>query len=337
MDTIYTRYFVQWLAEFDCSLVISSYKSNKVFTLSSYENKLCIYFTNAPRAMGLSYTNDKLVVSSLGNLTTYVNQKKIMDTKYGMFDTNFIPEITIHKGDVDIHDIHVNKSGKIFYISSLFSCVCTPNEKGKTFNVFWKPPWISKISSEDRCHLNGLCFIDDKLRFVTSVCKSDIAMGWLEKSNVNKGVVYDVEKDEVYCEGLSQPHSPRWHDNKLWLLDAGRGYFGCVEDNKFKRKVFIPGFLRGLTFHNGFAIVTSSFDRHDNNFKDIELGKILEEKKAAVKCGVWIINMERFDIVHNLQFKGEVKELYDVVVVPNSGRGRVFDLADTRLLNNFNL
>ena len=36
----------------------------------------------------------------------------------------------------------------------------------------------------------------------------------------------DVQTDEVVCEGLSMPHSPRWHNGKLWLLNAGTGYLG---------------------------------------------------------------------------------------------------------------
>ena len=31
------------------------------------------------------------------------------------------------------------------------------------------------------------------------------------------------------CRGLSMPHSPRWHDGRLWLLEVGHGRLGYVD------------------------------------------------------------------------------------------------------------
>ena len=40
------------------------------------------------------------------------------------------------------------------------------------------------------------------------------------------------------------PHSPRWHQGKLWVLNSGTGYLGTVdiETGKFDPLVFCPGF-----------------------------------------------------------------------------------------------
>ena len=108
-----------------------------------------------------------------------------------------------------------------------------------------------------------------------------------------------------------------------------------LTDNKFERKVFISGFLRGLRFINNYAIVNTSLDRHDKDFKEYELGKTLEEKNTKGKCGVWIIDMDTFDIIHTLFFTGDIKELYDVEVIPNSDRGRVIDFNDRKTINKF--
>ncbi len=65
------------------------------------------------------------------------------------------------------------------------------------------------------------------------------------------GVIIDVETDEIVCDGLSMPHSPRWHNGKLWVLNAGTGYLGWVdfETKKFVPFTFCPGFLRGLAIN----------------------------------------------------------------------------------------
>jgi len=108
---------------------------------------------------------------------------------------------------------------------------------------------------------------DSKPAFVTAVSKSDTIDGWRDR-RADGGVVIDVENNRVICEGLSMPHSPRWHDGKLWVLNAGTGELGYVEMpkgkakmGKFKPIAFCPGFLRGLSFHDGFAFVGLSRPR----------------------------------------------------------------------------
>lgn len=332
----YSRYLPNWLNENKCNIAISSYNSHFIFTIGlDDKDQPFLYCKSAPRAMGICYKNNELIASSLGNITTYTNRGELKDNVYGIFDKNFVPNTTIHRQDVDIHDICKTDDGEIYYISAMFSCICKPSKDNKTFEVYWKPPWISKLAAEDRCHLNGLCCIDGKPRFVSSICQGDIVKTWQEKSRVKQGIIYDLENEEIYCEGLSHPHSPRWYNNKLWLLNSGTGYFGHVEDKKFVEKVFIPGFIRGLAFHNNFAVVTTSLDRHNKDFEEYELGDNLEKKGTKGKCGIWIINMESFDIIHNFEFKGDVRELYDTVIIPECRRVRVMDVNDPKLVDNF--
>ncbi len=67
------------------------------------------------------------------------------------------------------------------------------------------------------------------------------------------------------------PHSPRWYRNRLWLLDAGTGYFGHLDmaTGKFERVTFCPGFARGLAFAGNYAVVGISLPRHDPTFQDL--------------------------------------------------------------------
>ena len=127
----------------------------------------------------------------------------------------------------------------------------------------WQPPWISKLAPEDRCHLNGIALRDGALRYVTAVSRSDVTDGWRDKRRAG-GVVVDVATNEVVCEGLSMPHSPRWHLDNLWLIDSGSGFFGRVdlEKRSFERLV-CPGFARGLAFSGDFALIGLS-DRREN-------------------------------------------------------------------------
>jgi len=139
--------------------------------------------------------------------------------------------------------------------------------------------------------------------------------GWRDRRR-DGGIIIDIETDEIIAVGLSMPHSPRWHDGKLWVLNSGSGELGWIkpEDKSFNPLAFFPGFLRGLTFHNGHAIVTLSKPRH-KRFEGLSLDDTLTEKDAEPWCGVQIINLSTSNIVQWIRLDGEITELFDVCVL----------------------
>jgi uncharacterized protein (TIGR03032 family) len=180
----------------------------------------------------------------------------------------------------------------------------------------WKPPWISKLVPEDRCHLNGVAIRDGRPRYVTAVSRSDVTDGWRDKRR-SGGVVVDVATNEVVCEGLSMPHSPRWYRGSLWLVDSGSGYFGRVdlEKRSFERLVFCPGFARGLAFLGDCAIVGLSDRRENRTFQDLELEQNLLAHDAETRAGLLVVDLRTFATPHWLRLGGVVRELYDVGVL----------------------
>ena len=114
------------------------------------------------------------------------------------------------------------------------------------------------------------------------------------------------------------PHSPRWYRDRLWLNNSGTGEFGYLDlaTGKFEPVVFCPGFVRGLAFHNNYAIVGMSKPR-DRHFSGLPLDDKLTQKDAVARCGVMVIDLDRGKIAHWLELEGTVKELFDVVALPN--------------------
>src|SRR4029079_10534159 len=104
---------------------------------------------------------------------------------------------------------------------TLYNCLATPSER-HSFTPIWKPPFISKIVKEDRCHLNGLAMQDGVPRYVTAVSKSDTIDGWRDR-RADGGIVIDVATGRVILGGLSMPHSPRLYGGKLWGAELGDG------------------------------------------------------------------------------------------------------------------
>jgi uncharacterized protein (TIGR03032 family) len=189
-----------------------------------------------------------------------------------------------------------------------------------SFKPLWKPTFISKLAAEDRCHLNGLAMRDGRAAYVTACGPADVSDGWRDHRN-GGGIVIDVDSNEIALSGLSMPHSPRWHNGKLWLLNSGSGEFGYAdfEQNRFVPVCFCAGYMRGLAFHGDFALVGLSKPRN-KTFTGLSLDQNLKARNAEPRCGIQVIDLKTGDIVHWLRFEGVIEELYDVVVLPNCRR-----------------
>lgn len=311
-----SRQFEAWLAEQQLSLAFSTYQAGKVFWVGlKPDGRLWVFERTLERPMGLCITGSSLYVSTLYQLWRFENIARLGES-HPEFDALYVPQVSFVTGDLDIHDIAVADSGQRVFVNTLFSCLATVSES-HSFEPLWQPPFISKLAAEDRCHLNGLAMREGEPAFVSAVSQSDIAEGWREH-RYSGGCVVDVLSNEVVVSGLSMPHSPRWYQDKLWLLNSGTGEFGFVDMLKgtFEPVAFCPGYLRGLAFHGDFAVVGLSKPRHNQSFTGLELDVRLAEKNTSARCGLLVIDLRTGDIVHSLNLEGIVEELYDVVILP---------------------
>jgi uncharacterized protein (TIGR03032 family) len=312
-----SRNFGSWLKSVNASIAFTTYQVGKVFMAGSdHQGKVKITERTFPRCMGLAMKDNTLWMSSIFQIWRLENS--LLPTQnYQGYDRVFIPQMAYTTGDLDVHDMIVGRDGNPIFVNTLFNCLSTISERN-SFKPIWKPEFISKLAAEDRCHLNGLAMIENEPAYVTLVGKCDVADGWRDHRE-NGGMVIDVRSDEVVCTDLSMPHSPRVYRDKLWLLEAGTGYFGYVDKKtqKFVRLTFCPGFLRGLTFIGDYAIVGLSKNRENRTFEGLQLDSNLHEKGAQPICGLQVININTGDVVEYLRLEGVVRELYDVMVMPD--------------------
>jgi len=315
-----SRQFTSWLAEQYISLVVTTYQLGKVFLIGlQNDGKLSIFERTFERSMGLFAQENTLYMSSLYQLWRFENALETGQNHQG-YDALYLPQVSYITGDLDIHDIAQTEASQLIFVNTLFSCLATVSET-HSFIPIWQPPFISKLAAEDRCHLNGLAMKDSKPKYVTAVSQSDVAEGWRDY-RVDGGCVIDIENNEIILTGLSMPHSPRWHQDKLYLLNSGTGEFGYVdlEKGQFNPMVFCPGYLRGCTFCGDFAIVGISQPRHNKTFQGLPLDDKLAQKNAVPRCGLLVINLKTGDTVHSLRLEGSIQELYDVAILPQIRR-----------------
>ena len=310
-----SRQFTSWLAEQKLSLAFTTYQAGKLFLIGlKPDGKLSVFERTFERCMGLYATQSSLYMSSLYQLWRFENILQPSQTNNG-YDSLYVPQISYVTGDLDIHDVVVGNDGLIF-VNTLFSCLAKVSET-HSFVPLWKPPFISKLAAEDRCHMNGLALLNGKPQYVTTVSQSDAAEGWRDKRR-DGGCVVDVESNEIIVTGLSMPHSPRWYRDKLWLLNSGTGEFGYVDldTGTFEPVAFCPGYLRGCSFWGDFAVVGISKPRKNKTFSGLALDDNLNQKQVEARCGLLVIDLRSGDIVHNLRIEGIIDELYDVVTLP---------------------
>jgi len=310
---------IDWLQSEDISLALTTYQSSRLFLVGvKPDGNLSGFERLFDRAMGLYATPERLYMSSRYQLWQFDNVLAAGELDKG-YDKLYVPRVAYTTGDLDIHDLVVDKHQNIIFVNTLYNCLATLSER-HSFKPLWQPPFISKLVAEDRCHLNGLAMVDGEARYVTAISQSDVIDGWRERRR-DGGCVIDIKTNEIIVKGLSMPHSPRWYQGKLWLLNSGEGEFGYIENGKFKPLTFCPGYMRGLAFAGDFAIVALSKAR-EKTFTGLALDEKLAAKEVEARCGLMIIDLKTGEIAHWLRIEGVVTEFYDVQVLAGVQRAK---------------
>lgn len=312
-----------WLRQSGISLALTTYQTNRLFLLGVTPNGQLSGFERIfDRPMGLHVSDNgtRLTMATRYQIRELIDALDDGETYEG-YDRVYIPRRAYTTGALDAHDLHCTPDGTIQFVNTRFSCLAEPSDT-HSFRPVWTPPFISKVSPEDRCHLNGLAVEDGQPRYATAVSRSDVAAGWRGGRRNGSGIVIDIDTGDVIAEGLTMPHSPRLHNGTLYLINAGTGDLGRIDRSTgtFEPIAFLPGFGRGLAFHENIAIVGLSLPRGDKVFQDLPLGDRLEQKHADPRCGLWMVDLETGATAHWLEFTAIVEELYDVQVLPNTVR-----------------
>lgn len=312
------------LADMGASLAFSSYQSGMLYFVGlKPDGGVNIHQAAMPKPMGLSRdARGGLILSNDYQIMRFVNVLDAGEVVNQTFDACYVPRVVHVTGRLDAHDVGVNADDEVVFINTRFNCLARLSLRD-SFDEVWRPPFISTLIDEDRCHLNGLAMLDGKPRYVTAISRSDTIDGWRDRRS-DGGVVIDVETGDIVCEGLSMPHSPRMHNGELWVLNSGTGQLGVVKLPKsgskskkgtFEPRVFCPGFLRGLRLVGNLAIVGLSKPRY-KRFEELALDQKLREVDSEPWCGLQIIDLDKNACVDWFRIDGSVSKLYDLEILP---------------------
>lgn len=312
LRSVYTNSLVDILHQLGITLAVSTYQAGRVIFVRIDEGTVNTHFRNFHKPMGIAKYQNELSIGGANTVWYYRNVPAVAAKvkPEGKHDACYLPRRVHVTGDVDIHEMDYSHDGELWFVNTKFSTLCTLDPE-HSFTPRWQPPFISALLPEDRCHLNGLCLIDGTPRYVTALGQTDTAGGWRNNKR-DGGVLMDIPSGEVILRGLSMPHSPRWHQGQLWLLESGQGSLAKVdlEHRTLQTVVQLPGFTRGLDFLGPLAFIGLSQVRESAVFSGIPLVERLSESERV--CGVWVVNWQTAEILGFLRFEEGVQEIFAV-------------------------
>ncbi len=263
--------------------------------------------------MGIAVDGSRLALGTRKEVWTFHDAPDIAPRiePAGQHDACYLPRSSHVTGDIGVHEI-AYAGDELWLVSTRFSCLATLDPH-YSFVPRWRPPFISALAAEDRCHLNGLAMVESQPRYVTALGTTDVRDGWRADKSQG-GCIVDVPSSEFVTRGLSMPHSPRWHNGQLWVLESGTGSFALVDRATGNRQTVarLPGFTRGMAMLSHYACVGLSKIRASSAMDGVPLA----ERRSELKCGVAVVDLRTGAIVGLLEFQTAVEEIFDVQLLP---------------------
>ena len=258
----YSPQIPELLLSLNCSIAITTYQAGKIVFISPNPDaeRLATLPRTFSKPMGIAIEGDKMLLALKDEVILLENSRDLAThypNKQNEYDSLWLPRVTYYTGQVDMHDIAFGKDG-IYAINTSFSCLCKIDGTFN-FNPIWQPPFIDKLTSEDRCHLNGLVMLNGLPKYVTALGQTNTKQGWRDNI-VGGGVLMDVTTNEVVLDGLAMPHSPQLYKDELYMLQSASGELIKVNTQNKSYEVLkkFDGFCRGLSIHQDYAFIAFS-------------------------------------------------------------------------------
>ena len=288
----HTSNFPAILRHLGISLVVSTYQAGKLILVRAQGDALNTHFRQFFSPMGVAYQPEtgRLAIGAKHEVWEFRNQPDVapkLDPP-GQCDAAFMPRLTHHSGDIRIHEIGWIGS-ELWAVNTRFSCLCT-FDSDNSFVPRWRPPFVSALSPEDRCHLNGMAIVDGRVKYVTCLGATDTPGGWRDNKR-DGGLLLDVDSGEAFDpRPVDAALAARYTATRCGCSNAGTARISTADLQTGKTEIVakLPGFTRGLDFYGNLAFIGLSQVRESAVFSGIPLVEQLPESERA--CGVWVID-----------------------------------------------
>jgi uncharacterized protein (TIGR03032 family) len=307
----YTPGFPELIHRLGGSLAVTTYQAGKILLLSAPSpDRLVQLPRTLEKPMGMAVHSDgkRLAIACKQNVQTFANAPELAANypkNPGTYDALFLPRATYHTGPMDWHDLAWTDDG-LLGVNTLFSCIARIDDSHH-FTPVWTPPTVSEWVGEDRCHLNGLAVRDGEVAYATAFNRGNSAKSWRSEL-LGHGVLWDVKSNSPLATELSMPHSPRWYNGNLYVLQSALGSIGRVDvhTGTYQEILRVGSFVRGLALVDHIAFVGISKARtQSSSFAHLNL-------PVADRCGLLAVDLRSGEIVGEMTWHSSVDELFEV-------------------------
>jgi uncharacterized protein (TIGR03032 family) len=299
------------LSRLRVSVLISTYQTGHLVVVAARQGRLVLTFHQFERAMGVAVKPGTIAVCTRREVW-FLRAAPDIAAKLqppGHYDACFLARTTHFTGDVQAHE-SAWVGNEFWVVNTLFSCLAALHPC-YSFAPRWRPPFVSALAPEDRCHLNGLAVEGGRPRYATALAETDSPEGWRAVKTAG-GCLLEVPSGRVVARGLSLPHSPRVAGGQVFFLHSGLGRLDTVDPvtGQVSAVAEVPGVARGLAIYDGFAFVGLSKAR-----PTLE-GVPIVARRDALQCGLAVVDLRAGRVAAHLEFHTGVEEIFDVQVLP---------------------
>jgi uncharacterized protein (TIGR03032 family) len=298
------------LFELNGSIALTTYQAGKLIFISALNQSEIVQLPRQyDKAMGLAIHGNKMAVATKNEVQVLSNSKALAlnyGKTPGLYDGLYLPRATYYSGEVDLHDMAWGTEG-LWAVNTRFSCLSIINDD-YSFDQRWTPSFITDLTPDDRCHLNGMAMENGKPKYVSALGTTNASKGWRENIQ-GGGVIMDVNSKEIVAHGLPMPHSPRLFDGKLYALSSATGELICVDPASGKYDVVtkVKGFVRGMCKKGDVLFIgLSKLRQNASTFRDLPIAK------ESMFCGVVAIHLPSGNQIGFIKYENSVEEIYDV-------------------------
>src|SRR5262245_63957646 len=156
----YTHSLPPLLSQLGISLLVSTYQAGKVAAVGVADGELTLSYHNFERAMGMAVKPDAIAVAARAQIWSLhaAHDLAARVEPAGRHDACFLTRSSHFTGEIQIHEL-AWVGDELWLVNTAFGCLCTLDGR-HSFVPRWRPPFLTALAADDRCHLNGLAVAD---------------------------------------------------------------------------------------------------------------------------------------------------------------------------------
>jgi uncharacterized protein (TIGR03032 family) len=163
LRSVHTPNLPALLDRLHISLLVPTYQAGKAMVIRTAQGRLNTHFRAFTKPMGLTTDAARLAIGGTSTVWYYRNMPVVAQTLEtpGTYDACYLLRPIHVAVDIYIHELAWARDGVLWMVNTRFSCLCTL-DADDSFTPHWRPPFVTVLAPQDRCHLNGLAVMEGR-------------------------------------------------------------------------------------------------------------------------------------------------------------------------------